>query len=65
MKKIIVSLVFLISAGAGWASAPSTAECRMCQQKTCHSDNSCGDHCTCVWPDGKDYKMGVCVRMGD
>lgn len=65
MKKALISLVFLVSLGAGWATAPNAAECRMCQQKTCHSDSSCGDHCTCVWPDGKDYKMGVCVRMGD
>jgi len=63
-SKVVVVLVFLGSLSIGWATAPAPAECRMCQSKACSSDRSCGDACTCVWPDGKDYKRGVCVRMG-
>jgi hypothetical protein len=65
MKSLIVASVFLASLAAGWATAPAPAECRSCQQRTCSSDRSCGDYCTCVWPDGRDYKQGICVRMGD
>lgn len=66
MKKYLaLSLVFASSLAVGWATAPQTAECRMCQSKTCNRDRDCGKYCTCVWPDGKDYKRGICVRMGD
>ena len=66
MKTFLLSTaVFLGSLAIGWLSAPPSAECRSCQQRTCASQRSCGEHCTCVWPDGKDYKMGVCVRMDD
>jgi len=66
MKKLLVpALVFAGALGLGWASVPQIAECRMCQSKTCNRDRDCGEACTCFWPDGKDYKRGKCLRMGD
>lgn len=65
MRAFATVIAFTAAFAAGWATAPSTAECRMCKSKTCFRDRTCGEGCTCVWPDGKDYKRGVCVRMGD
>jgi len=66
MKKLVIpAAVFVASLTVGWATAPSPAACRSCQQRTCSSNRSCGEHCNCTWPDGKDYKQGVCVRMDD
>jgi hypothetical protein len=64
VRLLTTALVFLSAAAAGWVTVPSQAECRMCASKTCSSDNSCGK-CTCVWPNGKTYKRGICVAIGD
>ena len=59
------ALAFVTAFGAGWASAPSVAECRMCNSKTCFSDRSCGKDCQCLFEGGKRGKKGICVQLGD
>jgi len=65
MKLKITVLLFSAAFLVGWTTVPSTAECRMCRSKTCSSDRSCGEQCTCVWPGGKTYKRGNCMLIGD
>lgn len=60
-----LAFLFAVTSAAGWASVPSSAECRMCYSKTCSSDRSCGKRCTCVWEGGKTYKRGKCYQVGD